>query len=284
MIDDGVSPTTGAGMEIGTPSRAWRVRADAWDFLGYAMKQLASAAAGAQAAGKTGAKGKSAAMGSGSQSGLEDQTRRALVLLEAIELYWAFPGLPMLARLRSIIAAGEYGEAFDLIEGVRSRIGRTRPTSEQARQAADPADGGDGEPLEGRQDAPERPKFEVLVVDDITAEEAETLKSEMLGQRRPADAFSYEVNVVPSFEDALVAVLLNPDIQACILRPGFTIRGGRRLGTDLKSFLARHIDDGLEPLRPIDRILRLAEGWLSFGLNWMCIWLPASLLKGLRAP
>ncbi|WP_461164124.1 aminotransferase class I/II-fold pyridoxal phosphate-dependent enzyme [Arthrobacter sp. R4-81] len=259
MIDDGVSPTTGAGTEIGTPSRAWRVRADAWDFLGYAMKQLASAAAGAQAAGKTGPNGKSAAKGSGSQSGLEDQTRRALVLLEAIELYWAFPGLPMLARLRSIIAAGEYGEAFDLIEGVRTRIGRTRPTSEQARQAADPADGGEGEPLEGRQDAPERPKFEVLVVDDITAEEAETLKSEMLGQRRPADAFSYEVNVVPSFEDALVAVLLNPDIQACILRPGFTIRGGRRLGTDLKSFLARHIDDGLEALRPIDRILRLAE-------------------------
>ncbi|WP_427131130.1 hypothetical protein [Pseudarthrobacter sp. S9] len=26
--------------EIGTPSRAWRSRADAWEFLGYALKQL----------------------------------------------------------------------------------------------------------------------------------------------------------------------------------------------------------------------------------------------------
>jgi arginine decarboxylase len=171
MTDDGASPATGTGTEISTPSRAWRVRADAWDFLGYAMKQLTATAFSAGQAAPAKAMIPGNAGPAGKQSGLKDQVRRALLLLETIELYWAYPGLQTLARLRGSIAAGEYSEAFELIESVRSRICRIRSAPEQGRQGQEPADGMDNEPLEGRQDAPERPKFEVLVVDDITVEE-----------------------------------------------------------------------------------------------------------------
>jgi arginine decarboxylase len=240
MNNDGASPAPGVGPEIGTPSRAWRVRADAWDFLGYAMKQLAVAGAA-----------------TGKQGGLKGQIRRALGLLEAIELYWASPGMQTVARLRSCINAGEYGAALELVEGVKPVLSRVQQAPEQPRHGQEPqTENVAGEPPGTPGD---RPGFEVLVVDDITDQDAEALKTEMLGQRRLADAFSYEVNVVPSFEDALVAVLINPNIQACILRPGFTLKGGQPLGTDLKKFLARHIDDDLEGMRPIDRILRLAE-------------------------
>ncbi|WP_427134792.1 aminotransferase class I/II-fold pyridoxal phosphate-dependent enzyme [Pseudarthrobacter sp. S9] len=243
MKETFASPNNGGEPEIGTPSRAWRARADAWDFLGYALKQLAAGSPSLR-----------------NHDGLLKQIRRSLALLDAIELYWAFPGLPAVAQLRTTVGAGEYGKGLDLVENVKTRLCGATPATEQTQISHDrnePADN-DGFP-EPSEVSADRPKFEVLVVDDITEQEAEALKNDMLGQRRPADAFSYEVNVVSSFEDALVALLINPDIQACILRPGFTTRAGRLVGSDLKRFLARYLDDDLDELRPIDRILRLAE-------------------------
>lgn len=242
MNNDGASPASGLGPEIGTPSRAWRVRADAWEFLGYAMKQLAAAAPPL-----------------GKQSGLKSQVRRALGLLGSIEKFWALPGTDTMQRLRSCIDAEAYGEALKLVESVKQARCGTRTGPEQSRQGQEHHAHADSAAQESSAVPDERPRFEVLVVDDITELDAETLKKGMLEQRRPADAFSYDVNVVPSFEDALVAVLINPDIQACVLRPGFGIRADGPLGSDLKTFLGRYVDDGLEGLRPIDRILRLAE-------------------------
>ncbi len=242
MNNDAASSSHRVEPEMSTPSRAWRVRADAWDFLGYAMKQLTAADSSP-----------------GNQNGLHGQVRRALGLLDAIELYWSSPGLEAVARLRCCVSAGDYGEAFDLVERVKRRVCRIQSAPEQFQHGLEPHAPAENGAPEGPWLFPDRPTFEVLVVDDITEQEAEALKSDMFGQRRPADAFSYEVNVVPSYEDALIAVLLNPDIQACVLRPGFTNHSGQPTGTDLLQFLARHLEDDLEALRPIDRILRLAE-------------------------
>ena len=41
--------------------------------------------------------------------------------------------------------------------------------------------------------------------------------------RRAEDPFTYERWSCPSFEDALVAVLLNSEIQACVIRPRFGV-------------------------------------------------------------
>ncbi|BAS16100.1 hypothetical protein AHiyo8_44030 [Arthrobacter sp. Hiyo8] len=67
--------------DIQTPSSAWRSRADAWEFLGYAFKQLAKGGQGIQ-----------------SRSGLQDQAVQALRLLQAMELYWAARGSPRWRR------------------------------------------------------------------------------------------------------------------------------------------------------------------------------------------
>ncbi|WP_311379775.1 ornithine decarboxylase [Arthrobacter sp. ISL-48] len=185
------------------------------------------------------------------------QIRRATALLGSVESYWAFPGLGTVGRLRGLIHAGLYQEALELVDGARAGMWRPRRGHEQPT----PRISGSADP--GVQEAGEttvvRPRFEVLVVDDIPERDAEALKGDMLAQQRPADTFSYDVNVVSSYEDALVALLLNPDIQACVLRPGFAITASRPMGSDLKRFVSRYVEDGLERLRPIDRILRLAE-------------------------
>lgn len=220
--------------KIGTPSRAWRSRADAWEFLGYAIKQLA--------------------LDRHDDPGLRSQISRTFALLAAVEPYWAEPGVDAVAQLRQLVDDGDPHAALELLAGLAHL-----PLASGAEQVS----GVVKEPLDddatATSELAERPRFEVLVVDNITSQEAEALHNTMASQRRSSDAFAYEVNVVPSYEDALVAVLLNPDIQAVVLRPGFSVHSSQLLGSDLRRFLAGRIPENLHELRPIKRILRLAE-------------------------
>lgn len=229
------SPSSTAGADPGPeiPSSVWRMRVDSWEFLGYAVKQLTSSGPGA-----------------GSQ--LPHEAARLLPMLEAIEMYWASPGQPFVAEVRRSLERREYSEALGLIESVTRRLaGHGQQTPEPS---ADPER--EAERIENTGDA--RRRFEVLVIDDVSDTEREAMQAEMLGQRRTADDFTYELVFVPSFEDALVAVLLNPDIQACVLRPGFVPGTRQRLSRDLRSFLNGLIGQPI-PQRPMERILGLAE-------------------------
>lgn len=227
---------SGSGGEV--PDSAWRVRADAWEFLGYAVKQLAAAT--------------SRSGGPRQSPELPREVRRLLPLLESLEMYWASPGQQYVMELRRILDAGEYPEALSLIEPVARRVaGHNQHAQEPSPDPEREADRVD-EPAESRK------RFEVLVVDDVSSADREALQTELLNQRRPADAFNYELVFVPSFEDAVVAILLNPDIQACVLRPGFVPQSRQRLSRDVRGFLDRFLGKSF-PERPLDRILSLAE-------------------------
>ncbi|WP_442546079.1 aminotransferase class I/II-fold pyridoxal phosphate-dependent enzyme [Arthrobacter sp. KN11-1C] len=235
-----VDDDSGPGGEV--PSSAWRVRADAWEFLGYAVKQLS--AGSRTAVGRT-------VVGRPSRE-LPRDVRRLLPLLESLEMYWAAPGRQFVMELRRILEAGEYLEALNLIEPVARRV------AGHNHHAQEPAQDPERETERVEEPAESRKRFEVLVIDDVSSADREALQTELHSQRRPADAFNYELVFVPSFEDAIVAVLLNPDIQACVLRPGFVPNSRQRLSRDVRSFLDRFLGKSL-PQRPLDRILSLAE-------------------------
>lgn len=234
-------PTTTAEDDIGTPSSVWRLRTDAWEFLGYAAKQLRTIAKP-----HTG------------DPGLLAEVRRQLAVLDVVETYWAVPGRNHVAELNAKIESGDYPAALSLIEVVTR--GFSRFSHESGEWLTDPD--GDAKPSSasaGMSSSDPRPRFEVLVVDDISPMEQDELKAELVRQCRSADAFVYDLNVVPSFEDALIAVLLNPTIQACILRPGFTVSASRRPGHDLRTFLDNFIGHDVAVFPPKERILRLAD-------------------------
>ena len=69
-----------------------------------------------------------------------------------------------------------------------------------------------------------RPYFEVLIVDNVNDHQERWLKSNVARMRRPEDPFHYEAVVVPSLEDALIAVLFNHNIQAIVVRPGLVLK------------------------------------------------------------
>jgi len=71
----------------------------------------------------------------------------------------------------------------------------------------------------------DRPYFELLVVDNFASVlEEESLRSAFLELRHEEDNYVYDVATVKTFEDALVGVLINPNIQACVIRYGFPLR------------------------------------------------------------
>ena len=84
----------------------------------------------------------------------------------------------------------------------------------------------------------QRPYFEVLIVEDMSDNQERALREELRKWRRPDDEFIYEIVVVPSYEDAIIAARINFNIQACVIKRRFTHHSRRDLST-----LAHFVDE-----------------------------------------
>ncbi len=191
---------------------------------------------------------------------LVQQAADLLDLLEPIESYWAFPGRHAFHQLRRLLEHGDYA----ILERGVARIVRALMSNSYRRKAI-PLGLHRGDEEEAEEEVFEskdeqihaRPYFEVLVVDDATAQQEHALRAGLREMRRPEDRFIYEAVVVPSFEDALIAVLFNHNIQAVVIRYGFPFASRRKLPI-LQRFLTRIDEDALVDLAPEDYGLMLA--------------------------
>ena len=85
--------------------------------------------------------------------------------------------------------------------------------------------------------------FEVLVVESMTEAQESALRKEVRSWRRPDDEFVYELVVVPSGDEALIAARLNVNLQAVVIRRRFNHRSPRPV--DAAEFVDTHISDEL---------------------------------------
>src|SRR5271167_4101835 len=86
--------------------------------------------------------------------------------------------------------------------------------------------------LEGQTEAErERPYFEVLVVEKMTDAQERALRNEVRKWRRPDDEFVYELVVVASGDEALIAARLNVNLQAVVVRRRFSHQSTRDLSS-----------------------------------------------------
>ncbi|SNR62257.1 aminotransferase class I/II-fold pyridoxal phosphate-dependent enzyme [Puniceibacterium sediminis] len=188
-------------------------------------------------------------------AGLKKRVEELWTALEVIEPYWAFPGMPAFEFMRRQFAHGHYVElAYSVHRALRAltsgayrrrHIPLDKDTSEKDEQD-------DEAMLSPEARAMSKPYFEVLIVDDVNEQQERWLKSNVTRMRRPEDPFQYEAVVVPSLEDALIAVLFNHNIQAIVVRPGLTLKSQIEM-----PLLSRYIDsverqDELDSLRPRD--------------------------------
>ena len=182
---------------------------------------------------------------------LQKEVEQVLATLEPIESYWAFPSKQAFQHIRMLFDQGDYSRLSRLV----ARIGRALVSQSYRRgvisltfyhDAEDEAnDEAILESFADLEDAADRPYFEVLVVDNISERDERTLRAGLRGMRRPEDGFVYDVVVVPSFEDALIAVLFNYNIQAVVIRYGFPFESRHRLEV-LQRYLEGIDDEAVE--------------------------------------
>ncbi len=167
-----------------------------------------------------------------------------LARLSTLEPYWAYPGSPQFARLQRLFAAGSYDK-------FAQEVGRiNRALSTESYRSGDVDNAGADEldmfPADPRQlehqpaSQTDRPYFEVLIVEKMTEAQERALRNEVRKWRRPDDEFVYELVVVASGDEALIAARLNVNLQAVVIRRRFSHRSTRDL-----SSLEEFVDDAV---------------------------------------
>ncbi|MDX1609975.1 MAG: aminotransferase class I/II-fold pyridoxal phosphate-dependent enzyme [Halofilum sp. (in: g-proteobacteria)] len=163
---------------------------------------------------------------------LTEEIHTGLSWLQSIEDYTAFPSREDFTLLWRLYQRGEY----ELLVRVVARIVRAlssdtyRTRHIELGRNLDIDDDTEGMEIErDRETTLHKPYFELLVVDDISDDEVSLLREGLRKIRRPEDRFVYDVVVVPSFEDALIAALFNYNIQAVVIRYGFPFESKNHL-------------------------------------------------------
>ncbi|MGK0742034.1 aminotransferase class I/II-fold pyridoxal phosphate-dependent enzyme [Leucobacter sp. Z1108] len=227
----------------GMPSSTWRMRSDAWEYLRSAVKLLVHGSPGSSALEADG------------------EISRLLRALETIEMYWAGFGQRYVVEITNLLHKGDTQAALDRIGRVVNRIRRSTIPETPRDQYLDEV-----ERVELDDDVDSRPRFEVLIVDETTEADRDAIRQEVRQLRSSGDPFVYDYVIVPSADDAVAAVLTNPNILAVVVRPGFTEHSKQHLSRDLRETIAlARAESGTQPasakssLAMIQRVLGLAD-------------------------
>ena len=191
-------PTTTLHYNIG------QLRVDTWNSLKAQSLKLAKADQGS-------------ATGEKQQVVVEDFLKK----LALIERYFAFPGLATVQSLRNTFKQGEYVSISHQINHIVHLLvsdnyrnyGGLQNQQEWSKTGKKSGD---------KKAAPTADKnyFEVLFVDDLSESAEVELHSRLQEIRDKNDQFIYGVVVQPSFQDTLIALLFNYNIQSVVVRYG----------------------------------------------------------------
>jgi arginine decarboxylase len=206
--------TVPVGREPLAYNSLWQLRNDTWSSLEESTTQLALADAQQR-----------------SIEHLAETVTRFLDVLESVERFWGFPGARTFQVVHRLFSAGEYSRLARVVGQVNRALVTESYRRGQAWDLHVEDDTRDSDARPVKQPGSNKPYFEVLVVEDLTGEQESALREELWRWRRPDDQFVYEIVVLPSFEDALLAARLNFRLQACVVRRRFTHRSRHDLSS-----------------------------------------------------
>ncbi len=188
--------------------------------------------------------------GRGSSDKLAAQIATLLDELEPLEHYWAFPGTALMRSLRDLVSGGDAPGLATAANRIKSSIFsgsyRRDPSAWNLDEEVE-ANFADRLPPGLAGDGTQRPYFELLVVAPESARAGSGASPRELHKlRRPEDPFTYESVPVASFEDAVVAAIVNTSLQAVVVYDGFPYKSRHAL-SELGNLLHRFgiQDDGM---------------------------------------
>src|SRR4051812_43164521 len=225
---------------------AGEARCDRWQDLAHAAQTLVAQSSSGASTGET--LGKMEAL---------------LEPLGVLETFRAYPGEAMMSALKDALGRSDYSTFSRLT----NRIAKAIITGSYRRSASAWKLGEEGETelsdrlMKDYFDTGDltKPYFEVLIVsDDPTPEQVRQGRAELRQLRRPEDPFVYETVTVPSFEEGVIGVVMNADVQAVVIRDNFRFKSQFEAPL-LRTYLEQHLS--LEPgsLEPKDYGVALAR-------------------------
>ncbi|MEM7193310.1 MAG: aminotransferase class I/II-fold pyridoxal phosphate-dependent enzyme [Pseudomonadota bacterium] len=165
---------------------------------------------------------------------LHAKTRSLIETISLLEGYFAFPSKDDLAHIAALFEKSEFGTLRKFVETILRSLANDsyRHRSLYKHQTLDSDDEEDSVRIEADADFVDeqyKPYFEVLFVDKNAKNEDKTIRRGFEKLVRSTDDFYYDIIGVPSFEDALIAVLFNYNIQAVVIRYEFPLRSKNHL-------------------------------------------------------
>jgi arginine decarboxylase len=179
------------------------------------------------------------------------RVRETLAALAPIESYWAFPGGRVFGELSNWIERGELARAHQTARRIHRMLAAQTYRHESVALDSEGELPSQIETDSERQAQLSRPYFEVLIVDEMSASEEDALRRRVQHKRNPDDDFVFDVVVVPSFEDALIATLVNFNLQAVVVRHGFPFRS--MYHNDMLRRFLDGLDEGIEKMPESER-------------------------------
>jgi arginine decarboxylase len=164
-----------------------------------------------------------------------------------LESFFAYPGARLMAATEQALAERNAGVAVRLIQHISSALlsGAYRhdasawdPLQEEGAQRTS-----DLLPPDLQAGNGHKPYFETLVVTPADPTQWERARHDLKRLRRTDDPFVYEIVQVGTFEDAVIGVVCNYNLQAVVIRDGFEYRSRHDVPV-LREFLRRHLDGG----------------------------------------
>jgi arginine decarboxylase len=166
-----------------------------------------------------------------------------LTQMALLEGYWAFPGKTMFGAAVDALHEADYGHFQHVVARISKalRIEAYRRSSDAWDLNSDTEDDTLSIPDYHNQHASHRPYFEVLAVVANTSEDhLERLRQEIRSLRRLEDPFQYEFVFVSNFQDAMIATIVNFNIQAVVIYDGFPYASDHDF-PELDEFLRRQM-------------------------------------------
>jgi arginine decarboxylase len=167
----------------------------------------------------------------------------SLAELRQWEDFFAFPGQALLRALEERVASGDPAGTTRLAQSISTALlthsYRTNHADWENEEQSQISFAGKAKGTD-EDAAPFRPYFEVLVVSPARPSAWANLAQELRKLRRAEDKFIYEPVFVGSFEDAVLAVILNGSIEAVVIYEGIPFASSHHSPV-LREFLTAHL-------------------------------------------
>jgi arginine decarboxylase len=171
--------------------------------------------------------------------------------LAPIESYWAFPGGRVFGELCQWIEREELARAHQAARRIHRVLAARTYRHDSTTLEGDNELPSQIETDSERQAQLTRPYFEVLIVDEMSPAEEDALRRRVLRKRSTDDDFIFDVVVVPTYEDALIATLVNFNLQAVVIRHGFPFRSVNH--NDMLRRFLDSVDESIEQMPEFER-------------------------------